>query len=72
MATLAGGASDFFQAVAGYKAPSVRCLQLQVLGYTVLFCFLPSVVILIRLATDFRRGFPQQSSVKEKDNRNHI
>ena len=72
VATLAGGASDFFQAVAGYKAPSVRCLQLQVLGSTVLFCFLPSVVILIRLATDFRRGFPQQSSVKEKDNRSHI
>ena len=37
MATLAGGASDFFQAVAGYKAPSVRCLQLQVLGSTVFF-----------------------------------
>lgn len=70
MATLAGGASDFFQAVAGYKAPSVRCLQLQVLGSTVFF--LPSVVILIWLATDFRRGFPQQSSVKEKDNRSHI
>ena len=70
MATLAGGASDFFQA--GYKAPSVRCLQLQVLGSAVLFCFLPSVVILIRLATDFRRGFPQQSLVKKKDNRSYI
>lgn len=66
MATLAGGASDFFQAVAGYKAPSVRCLQLQVLGSTVLFCFLPSVVILIRSATDFEGVYLNRARLRKR------